>query len=111
ANYRTAQEVIRECWRGAPLELVAPEEPFESPDDVLAAVERLRSEGVGGIILFHGSYTAGEIGSQLGRWLSDHRLPLLSWAFPEPVGGRLTANSLCCQNFLLNVFHRLEIRY
>jgi L-fucose isomerase-like protein len=111
ANYRQAQEVIRDAWRGVPLELVAPEGPFESAEEVLTAIERLRASGISGLILFHGSYTAGEIGSQLGRWLCDHPLPLLSWAFPEPVGGRLTANSLCCQNFLLNVFHRLGVRY
>ncbi len=111
ANYQRAQRMIRQAWKGAPFELVAPTECYESAEDVLAAANKLLSEGVSGIILFHGSYTAGEIGSQFGRWLGDHRMPLLSWAFPEPVGGRLTANSLCCQNFLLNAFHRLEVQY
>jgi L-fucose isomerase-like protein len=111
ANYQLAQQAIRASWQGMPLEIIAPAEPFESAEDVIAAAEKLRANGVTGIILFHASYTAGEIGAQLGRWLSDQRLPLLSWAFPEPVGGRLTANSLCCQNFILNAFHRLGVRY
>lgn len=111
ANYQRAQQTIRRAWEGAPLELVAPAEPFETAEDVVMVADKLLTEGVRGIILFHGSYTAGEIGSQLGRWLGDHRMPLFSWAFPEPVGGRLTANSLCCQNFLLNAFHRLGVQY
>ncbi len=111
ANYKRAQQRIRSSWQGSPFELVAPSEPYESAEDVIAAAAKLKAEGIGGLILFHGSYTAGEIGSQLGRWLNDNRMPLLSWAFPEPKGGRLTANSLCCQNFILNVLHRLGVRY
>lgn len=111
ANYRLAQERIREAWQDAPIELLAPPEPFESGEDVVAAAEKLRSNGARGFILFHASYTAGEVGSQFGRWLHDQRLPLLSWAYPEPVGARLTANSLCCQNFILNTLRRLDVRY
>lgn len=110
-NYRRAQQSIRTAWKGTPFELVSPAEPFESGEDVIEAATRLKAEGVSGLILFHGSYTAGEVGSHLGRWLKDNPMPLLSWAFPEPTGGRLTANSLCCQNFILNVLHRMGVGY
>ncbi|MEM6391294.1 MAG: fucose isomerase [Planctomycetota bacterium] len=109
--YWEAVDVFKSTVKGTPIEVVAPEEPFEDPGDVLAAVDQLFAEGVRGIVLFHGSYTAGEIASQLARWLVDHPMPLLSWAFPESTGGRLTANSLCCQNFVLNAMKRLDITY
>jgi len=111
ANFRAAVNAVQAALADQPFELVAPDEPFESPDALLAALEAARTEGVAGVILFHASYTAGEIGSQVGRWLAEQKLPLLSWAYPEKTGGRLTANSLCCQNFLLNAFTRLGVRY
>ncbi|MCC6581794.1 MAG: fucose isomerase [Phycisphaeraceae bacterium] len=109
--YRQAAAQLQTQFTGQPIELIFPEDPFESPDDVLAAADKLHARGIAGLILFHGSYTAGEIASQLGRWLLDHPMPLLSWAYPEVTGGRLTANSLCCQNFMLNALHRLGVRY
>jgi L-fucose isomerase-like protein len=109
--YTEATAKIQTQFKDQPIELVFPDEPFESPEDVLAAADKLHAQGIAGLILFHGSYTAGEIASQLGRWLLDHPMPLLSWAYPEITGGRLTANSLCCQNFMLNAMHRLGIKY
>ncbi|MBL4702141.1 MAG: hypothetical protein JKX85_12880 [Phycisphaeraceae bacterium] len=109
--YKEAAAQIQEQFKDQPIELIFPDEPFESPDEVLAAADKLHAQGVAGLILFHGSYTAGEIASQLGRWLLDHPMPLLSWAYPEVTGGRLTANSLCCQNFMLNAMHRLGVKY
>jgi L-fucose isomerase-like protein len=109
--YREACEKVRGGLDPERFELLAPEEAFESPDALLAALDQLKAQGVSAVILFHGSYTAGEIGSEMGRWLRDHNLPVHSWAYPEVKGGRLTANSLCCQNFVLNAFKRLGVRY
>jgi L-fucose isomerase-like protein len=85
----------------------------EDPDELISFLNGHLAQGVDGLVLFHAAYTAGEIGSQLGRWLNDHPVPLLSWSMPEPVtkSGRLESNSLCCQNFLLNMFHRLGVKY
>ncbi len=93
--------------------LVAPSVPMEDPDEVIRFLDGQLSEGVDGLVLFHATYTAGEIGSHLGRWLNDHQVPLLSWSIPEPIttSGRLESNSLCCQNFLLNMLHRMGIKY
>ena len=87
--------------------------PFEDPDELIPFLNQQLAQGVDGLILFHATYTAGEIGSQLGRWLNDHPVPFLSWSIPEPktASGRLESNSLCCQNFLLNIFHRLDVKY
>ncbi|MBC2593469.1 fucose isomerase [Ruficoccus amylovorans] len=109
--YRAACEQVRALLPADQFELCASEEAYESPEELLKTLDKLKAEGIEGVILFHGSYTAGEIGSQMGRWLRDHRMPLFSWAYPEVKGGRLTANSLCCQNFVLNAFKRLGVRY
>jgi L-fucose isomerase-like protein len=87
--------------------------PMEDPDEMIAFLNGQLSQGVDGVVLFHAAYTAGEIGSQLGRWLLDHPVPLLSWATPESAteSGRLESNRLCCQNFLLNMLHRLGVKY
>ena len=86
---------------------------MEDPDEMIAFLNGQLSQGVDGVVLFHAAYTAGEIGSQLGRWLLDHPVPLLSWAIPESAteSGRLESNRLCCQNFLLNMLHRLGVKY
>ena len=91
-------------------ELIRAPEPFENPDALVRWLDENATD-LGGIILFHAAYTAGEIGSYLGRWLTDHPLPLLSWSFPDPHSERLTANSLCCQNFILNMLTRFGVRY
>ncbi len=87
--------------------------PMEDPDEMIAFLNGQLSQGVDGVVLFHAAYTAGEIGSQLGRWLLDHPVPLLSWAVPESAteSGRLESNRLCCQNFLLNMLHRIGVKY
>ena len=93
--------------------VIASPTPVEDPDELIAFLNCQLSQGVDGLVLFHATYTAGEIGSQLGRWLNDHPVPLLSWSMPEPAteSCRLESNSLCCQNFLLNMFHRLGVKY
>ena len=93
--------------------VVSAASPMEDPDELIAFLDGALAEGVDGIVLFHAAYTAGEIGSELGRWLIDHPLPLLSWSIPESLteSGRLESNRLCCQNFLLNMFHRLGVKY
>jgi L-fucose isomerase-like protein len=93
--------------------VVAAPAPVEDPDELLAFLTSQLAQGIDGLVLFHATYTAGEIGSELGRWLIDHPLPLLSWSIPEShsESGRLEGNRLCCQNFLLNMFHRLNVKY
>jgi L-fucose isomerase-like protein len=93
--------------------VVAAPQPFEDPDELIPFLNHELAQGMDALILFHATYTAGEIGSQLGRWLNDHPVPFLSWSIPEPktTSGRLESNSLCCQNFLLNIFHRLDVKY
>ena len=96
---------------GLPVEIVALPEPFEDATALLAALDAELPRGVAGLVFFHAAYTAGEIGSHLGRWLLDHPVPVLSWSHPDPVAERNTANSLCCQNFILGMWQRLGVRY
>lgn len=93
--------------------VIAAEEPVEDPDKLIAFLNGLLTQGIDGLILFHAAYTAGEIGSELGRWLIDHPMPLLSWAVPETIteSGRIESNRLCCQNFLLNMLRRMNVKY
>lgn len=86
-------------------------EPFEEPSAMLAFLDSQLTEGIDGIVFFHAAYTAGEIGSQFGRWWLDHPVPVLSWSVPDAAAERLESNSLCCQNFLLNMWRRLGVKY
>ena len=94
------------------MEIVTCETPYEDPDEVLRVLDGLLATNIEGVILFHAAYTAGELGAHLGRWLLDHPMPLLSWSWPDPItGDNIVANSLCCQNFLLNMMGRLRVPY
>ena len=109
---RAAAQFVRDVLTGHPFEIVEAAEPFEDPRLLLETVAQFRREGVAGIIFFHAAYTAGEIGSHFGRWLSDNHLPVLSWSFPdEHTQDKNAANSLCCQNFILGMWKRLGVRY
>jgi L-fucose isomerase-like protein len=112
-SYAAAARATRAAFASENFTVVTAPEPFEDPDALIPFLDAQLAAGVDGLILFHATYTAGEIGSQLGRWLNDHPLPFLSWSIPETptVSGRLESNSLCCQNFLLNMFHRLGVKY
>ena len=93
-------------------EIIRSPEPFEAPAPLLTFLDGALRDGVDAVVLYHAAYTAGELGSQLGRWLLDHPVPLLSWSHPDPhTGGNIEFNSLCCQNFLLNMFSRLGVAY
>lgn len=110
-RYAAAVAEIRAAAAGLPVEVVALPEPFEDPAVLVAALDAELARGVAGLVFFHAAYTAGEIGSHLGRWLLDHPVPVLSWSHPDPAAERNTANSLCCQNFILGMWTRLGVRY
>jgi len=111
--FESAVREIHETLEVNHFTVVSAASPMEDPDELIAFLDGALADGVDGIVLFHAAYTAGEIGSELGRWLIDHPLPLLSWSVPESLteSGRLESNRLCCQNFLLNMFHRLGVKY
>jgi L-fucose isomerase-like protein len=103
---------VASATTGLPVEIVTAPEPYEDPNRLLAFLDGELARGIGGVVFFHAAYTAGEIGSVLGRWLLDHRTPVLSWAWPEPgTGGANEANSLTCQNFILNMWKQLGVSY
>lgn len=112
-RYDRAHGAIADALDAACFEVLRAPEPFEDPDALIAFCNGQLAAGLDGVVLFHAAYTAGEIGSQFGLWLKDHNLPLLSWSFPDTPqqDGSMEANSFCCQNFLLNMFRALGLRY
>ena len=111
ASYEGAVAQAAATLADEPFEVVRAPGPFEDPVPLLAFLDKQLAAGVGGIVLFHASYTTGELGLQLARWLVDHPTPVLSWSVPDVRGGKLEANSLCCQNFILGMFRQLGVRY
>ena len=112
ASCSRAVKTIETVQPAGLFELVRSSEPFEAPGPLLSFLDAALGEGLDGVILYHAAYTTGELGSQFGRWLLDHRLPLLSWSHPDTqTGSNIEFNSLCCQNFLLNMFSRLGVDY
>ena len=111
-RYEAAYQILCQTADKLPIEVVCAPEPFEDPAELCALLDEEVRKGLAGLVLFHAAYTAGEIGSHLGRWLLDHNLPLLSWAWPEQgTGGPNEANSLTCQNFLLQMLKQMGVPY
>ena len=110
-RYVAAIGEVRAAASSLPVDVVAFPEPFEDPAALISVLDAELSRGIAGIVFFHAAYTAGEIGSHLGRWLLDHPVPVLSWSHPDPLAERNTANSLCCQSFILGMWMRLGVRY
>ena len=111
---RTYQSAVREIFAAvdpSAIEVVVAPDPFEDPSALIQFLNGQLGSGIAGIILVHAIYTAGEIGSYLGRWLLDHNTPLLSWSLPDDPAERLEANSLCCQNFILNMLRTMGVKY
>lgn len=110
-NFRAACAAAIHDPTAADVEIIPADHPFEDPRELIGFLNQLLVEPLAGVILVHASYTAGEIGAHLGRWLVEHQVPMLSWSFPDERGGAMQSNSLCCQNFLLNMWRRMGVRY
>ncbi|GAB4165073.1 MAG: L-fucose/L-arabinose isomerase family protein [Terrimicrobiaceae bacterium] len=109
---RRAAECVRAVLGNAQFDLLEVPEPLEDPALMLSVLENWKSTGLDGVILFHASYTAGELGAHMGRWLATHSMPVLSWSHPdEHTHANNEANSLCCQNFLLQMWKRLGLTF
>ncbi|GAA4939940.1 L-fucose isomerase-like protein [Algibacter agarivorans] len=91
--------------------LLAPKEPVQTKADLLALLNEYNAQGMSGLIIYQASYIAGDLALALANWLREHAIPLLSWSHDEVTGGRLTANRLCGQNFLLNILNGMEVKY
>ncbi|MDQ8201441.1 fucose isomerase [Pelagicoccus sp. SDUM812003] len=112
ARYDQAHRVFSKAVGALPIEVIRAPEPYEDPEALCDYLDSELKSGLAGIVFFHAAYTAGEIGSCLGRWLIDRHVPLLSWAWPEQgTGGSNEANSLTCQNFLLQMWKQMGVPY
>lgn len=92
-------------------ELVAPAEPIQTKVELLKQLNEYKAQGMSGLIIYQASYIAGDLALALANWLREYKIPLLSWSHDEVTGGRLTANRLCGQNFLLNILNGMEVKY
>lgn len=112
ARYARVREHIEASLGDYPVEVVAAPEPYEDADELVRFLDNQIANGLGGVILFHAAYTAGEIGSYMGRWLLEHPMPIMSWSFPdEQTFANNEANSLCCQNFILGMWKQMGVAY
>ena len=92
-------------------QLLALKEPVQTKKELLKVLNDFNTQGMSGLIIYQASYIAGDLALALGNWLRENKIPLLSWSHDEVTGGRLTANRLCGQNFLLNILNSLEVKY
>lgn len=84
---------------------------LQTKEELLDWLERMHKNDVDGIIIYQGSFIAGELAATLARWLIQNPMPVLSWSHDEKTGGRLSNNRLCGQNFLLNIMHANAVKY
>ena len=85
--------------------------PLQSRAEILAALNKYHAAGMKGLVIYQASFIAGDIALTIAQWLHDHNMPVLSWSHTEITGGNLTANRFCGQNFLLNVFSSMKLKY
>lgn len=110
ASYSEALEQTQNAI-GASNTLLAPVEPVQTKADLLKLLNAYNAQGMSGLIIYQASYIAGDLALALANWLREHAMPMLSWSHDEVTGGRLTANRLCGQNFLLNILNGMEVKY
>ncbi|MCL7762488.1 hypothetical protein MPF19_03610 [Polaribacter sp. Z014] len=109
-SYTEATEQIKSVF-GSNNQLLALKEPIQTKKAVLEALNNFKTEDMSGLIIYQASYISGDLALAIGNWLRENKMPLLSWSHDEVTGGRLTANRLCGQNFLLNILNSLEVKY
>ncbi|MDW7694797.1 hypothetical protein R9C00_08590 [Flammeovirgaceae bacterium SG7u.111] len=110
-NYQIAKESLKQSLPKDRFNLVCSKEPLQTPEDVLGWLEQAKKEGLDGVIIYQGSFMAGELGATVARWLMQNPTPVLSWSHDEATGARLSNNRLCAQNFLLNIFKSSGVKY
>ncbi len=106
-------EIVKQTLPQDEFELVVAPEPFQDHIELKQFLDDAAHGGLDGIVLCHSAYTTGEVGSQLGAWLSKQQTPVFSLAMPEPMGNglNLQANRLCSQNFVLGILNSLDVKY
>ncbi|WP_343330816.1 hypothetical protein [Polaribacter staleyi] len=109
-SYTEAVEQTKSVF-GLNNQLLALKEPIQTKKAILEVLDKFNTEGMSGLIIYQASYISGDLALALGTWLRENKIPLLSWSHNEVTGGRLTANRLCGQNFLLNILNSLEVKY
>ncbi len=86
-------------------------ETIQTKEEILTTLQEMHRREVDGLIIYQGSFIAGDLAATLSRWLVQNPMPVLSWSHDEMTGGRLSNNRLCGQNFLLNIFNSSGVKY
>ncbi|TRX60141.1 hypothetical protein FNH22_08820 [Fulvivirga sp. M361] len=91
--------------------LLAHPTPVQTKKELLEMLNDYFAQGMSGLIVYQASFISGDLALTLANWLRDQNMPILSWSHAEVMGGRLTANRLCGQNFLLNSLNSMGVKY
>lgn len=110
-NYGLAKQSIEEALPSDRFEVVCAQEPVQTKEEMLCWLEEMKKEPVDGLIVYQGSYIAGDLAATTAHWLVQNPIPVLSWSHDEVTGNRLSNNRLCGQNFLLNILHSSKVKY
>lgn len=110
-NYKIAQDTLKGVMPEDKFELIVSPEPLQSKEEILSWLVEMKHADIDGIIIYQASYIAGDLAAVCGRWFMENPIPLLSWSHDEAVGGRLSNNRLCGQNFFLNIMHSSHVKY
>ncbi|NME67251.1 L-fucose/L-arabinose isomerase family protein [Flammeovirga aprica] len=110
-NYKVAQTNLQKALPEDFFQLSSSKGPLQTKEEMLDWLQSVEKEGIDALVIYQGSYIAGDLAATLARWLKQHAIPVLSWSHDEATGGRLVNNRLCGQNFLLNILSSSNVKY
>lgn len=110
-NFKSAAKEFRNLGKKHGFEPVVSDGILYSRKELQAFLERCRVAGAKAMVLHTASFTAGEMGQQAAYFAQDYPLPFVIWGVPEPEGGPLTVNDLCCANFMTSIFYSMGVPY
>lgn len=111
ANFKAGLKSFKKMVGGVGLHAVACEEIIYTKKRLREFLSLCTEQGIGALVIHTSSFTSGELGQEAAYYASEHRMPVIIWAVPEPEGGPLTCNNLCCANFLASIFYSMDVPY
>lgn len=92
-NYAIAKACLKREFPSESFEVICPEAPIQTKEDMLAWLEQAKKQEVDGVIIYQASYIAGDLAATTARWFVQNPIPVLSWSHDEATGGRLSNNT------------------
>ena len=110
-KYNSTMKFLRSICEEWNVKLVASDHLITERSGLEKVKETLRKEDADIVLILLTNFSSGELASDLGQYLKLSNTPVVIWGVPEPLGGKLKANSLCCEIFFANIFHSLNIPF